>query len=168
MPDARQLSELRELALLLAADVIDRQLQEYLDEHGVTARWGAQERILVCLTPKSSAVEMLRSGYRNATRFHGALLAAYVEQPELDPEDRARLEHHMAMAREMGAEVHCLDGADFVEAILDFGREQRITQLFLGHSLRDAHAPFMRSPVDRLIDAADEFDVRIFPHRDAE
>src|SRR5580658_5839039 len=40
MPDARQLSELRELALLLAADVIDRQLQEYLDEHGVTARWG--------------------------------------------------------------------------------------------------------------------------------
>jgi len=74
----------------------------------------------------------------------------------------------MALAREMGAEVHCLDGADFVEAILDFGREQRITQLFLGHSLSDAHAPFMRSPVDRLIDAADEFDVRIFPHRDAE
>jgi len=168
MPDARQLSELRELALLLAADVIDRQLQEYLDEHGVTARWGAQERILVCLTPKSSAVQMLRSGYRNSTRFHGALLAAYVEQPELGAEDRARLEQHMALAREMGAEVHCLDGADFVEAILDFGREQRITQLFLGHSLSDAHAPFMRSPVDRLIDAADEFDVRIFPHRDAE
>jgi two-component system sensor histidine kinase KdpD len=168
MPDARQLSELRELALLLAADVIDRQLQEYLDDHGVTARWGAQERILVCLTPKSSAVEMLRSGCRNATRFHGALLAAYVEQPELGAEDRARLQHHMALAREMGAEVHCLDGTDFVAAILDFGREQRITQLFLGHSLHDAHAPFMRSPVDRLIDAADEFDVRIFPHRDAE
>ena len=159
---------MRELALLLAADVIDRQLQEYLDDHGVTARWGAQERILVCLTPKSSAVEMLRSGYRNATRFHGALLAAYVEQPELGSEDRARLEHHMALAREMGAEVHCLDGTDFVAAILDFGREQRITQLFLGHSLHDAHAPFMRSPVDRLIDAADEFDVRIFPHKDAE
>jgi two-component system, OmpR family, sensor histidine kinase KdpD len=168
MPDARQLSELRELALLLAADVIDRQLQEYLDEHGVTARWGAQERILVCLTPKSSAVEMLRSGYRNAMRFHGALLAAYVEQPDLDPEDNARLEQHMALAREMGAEVHCLHGPDFVEAILDFGREQRITQLFLGHSLRDIRGPFLRSPVDRLIDAADEFDVRIFPHRDAE
>jgi two-component system sensor histidine kinase KdpD len=168
MPDSRQLSELRELALLLAADVIDRQLQEYLDEHGVTARWGAQERILVCLTPKSSAVEMLRSGYRNATRFHGALLAAYVEQPDLDPEDNARLEQHMALAREMGAEVHCLHGPDFVEAILDFGREQRITQLFLGHSLSDIRGPFLRSPVDRLIDAADEFDVRIFPHKDAE
>lgn len=168
MPDARQLSELRELALLLAADVIDRQLQEYLDEHGVTARWGAQERILVCLTPKSSAVEMLRSGYRNATRFHGALLAAFVEQPELGAEDHARLAHHMAVARELGAEVHCLHGADFVQAILDFGREQRITQLFLGHSLRERRTPFLRSPVDRLIDAADEFDVRIFPHRDTE
>jgi two-component system sensor histidine kinase KdpD len=166
MPGARQLSELRELALLLAADVIDRQLQEYLDEHGVSARWGAQERILVCLTPKSSAVEMLRSGYRNATRFHGALIAAYVEQPELDAEDRARLEHHLALARELGAEIHCLHGADFVQAILDFGREQRITQLFLGHSLRSPRAAFLRGPMDRLIDAADEFDVRIFPHRD--
>jgi two-component system sensor histidine kinase KdpD len=166
MPDSRQLSELRELALLLAADVIDRQLQDYLDDHGVTARWGAQERILVCLTPKSSAEEMLRSGHRNALRFHGALLAAYVEQPELNTEDRARLDGHLALARELGAEVHCLNGADFVQSILDFGRDQRITQLFLGHSLRHVRTAFLRGPMDRLIDAADEFDVRIFPHRD--
>src|SRR5208337_4539251 len=79
MPDSRSLAELRELALLLAADVVDRQLQEYLNSHGVAARWGAQERILVCLTPRSNAADMLRSGQRNKLRFHGAMLAAYVE-----------------------------------------------------------------------------------------
>jgi two-component system sensor histidine kinase KdpD len=168
MPDARRLSELRELALLLAADVVDHQLQDYLTEHGIAVRWGAQERILVCLTPRSNAEEMLRSGQRNAKRFHGALLAAYVEQPELRPNDRARLEHHLALARELGAEVHCLQGADFVAAILHFAREQRITQLFLGHSFRDARIRLAQNPIDRLIDAAEEFDVRIFPHRDDE
>ena len=56
------LAELRELALLLAADVVDRQLQEYLDSHGVSANWGTQERILVCLTPRSNARAMLESG----------------------------------------------------------------------------------------------------------
>jgi two-component system sensor histidine kinase KdpD len=168
MPNARQLLELRELALLLAADIIDRQLQQYLDDHGVVARWGAQERILVCLTPRSSALEMLYSGRRNATRFHGALLAAYVEQPELRSADRSRLDRNMALARQMGAEIHCLHGQDFVAAILDFARDQRITQLFIGHSMRDGRHSFWRSPVDRLIDAADEFDVRIFPHREAE
>jgi two-component system, OmpR family, sensor histidine kinase KdpD len=168
MPSARQLLELRELALLLAADIIDRQLQEYLDEHGVVARWGAQERILVCLTPRSSALEMLYSGRRNATRFHGALLAAYVEQPELNGEDRSQLDRNMSLARQLGAEIHCLHGQDFVSAIIDFAREQRITQLFIGHSMRDGHKPFRRGPVDRLIDAADEFDVRIFPHRESQ
>jgi two-component system sensor histidine kinase KdpD len=168
MPDPRRLAELRELALLLAADVVDVQLQCYLDSHGIAARWGAQERILVCLTPRSNAEGMLRSGHRNALRFHGALLVAYVEQAELRPGDRERLDAHLALARELSAEVHCLKGEDFVSAILDFAREQRVTQLFLGHTGRAQHLWFSRTPIDRLIDAAEDFDVRLFPHQEGE
>jgi two-component system sensor histidine kinase KdpD len=145
MGDARVLAELRELTLLLAADVVEGQLQEYLDSHGVAVSWGAQERILVCLTPRSNARAMLESGQRNARRFHGALLAAYVEQPALDAADRARLQEHLAVAREVGAEVHCLKGGDFADTLLQFAHEQRI-------------------PIDKLIDAAEDFDVRLFPH----
>jgi K+-sensing histidine kinase KdpD len=60
--------------------------------------------------------------------------------------------------------VHCLKGLDFVQTILDFAREQRITQLFLGHSARPQRVWTRRSPVDRLIEGADGFDVRLFPH----
>ena len=164
LADSRRLAELRELALLLAADVVDRQLQEYLDSHGGAARWGAQERILVCLTPRSSAADMLRSGQRNKSRFHGAFLVAYVEQPNLPDRDRELLEKNLAMARELGAEVHSLKGTDFVDAILAFAREQRITQLFLGHTGRPGRSFLARSPIDRLIDGAEGFDVRLFPH----
>jgi two-component system sensor histidine kinase KdpD len=158
--DARRLAELRELALLLAADVVDGQLQHYLDAHGVPTLWAAQERILVCLTPRSNAEDMLRSGRRNADRFHGALLAVYVEQGAIGPEDRARLETNLALAGEMGAEVHCLKGADFVSTVIEFARAQRITQIFIGHAQSDC------GPVDRLIDAAEAFDVRLFPQRE--
>ncbi len=169
MPGPRQLAELRELALLLAADVVDRQLQEYLLAHGIAARWGTQERILVCLTPRSNAAEMLESGRRNALRFHGALLAAYVEQPGLRPADREKLEGHIAKARELGAEIYTLRGSDFVRTILEFAGEQRVTQLFLGHTIRDKKQRWLaRGPIDRLIDAAEDFDVRLFPHREAE
>jgi two-component system sensor histidine kinase KdpD len=163
--DSRTLAELRELALLLAADVVDRQLQDYLEAHDVAARWGAQERILICVTGRSDAREMLKSGLRNKTRFHGALLVAYVEQPNLRGADIEKLEANLALVREVGAEVHCLKGLDFVQAILDFAHEQRITQLFLGHSGRPQRAWFGRTPVDRLIDGADGFDVRLFPHQ---
>jgi two-component system, OmpR family, sensor histidine kinase KdpD len=158
--ETRRLGELRELALLLAADVVETQLQGYLDEHGVgTSRWGAQERLLVCLTPRSNAADMLRSGRRNAERFHGALLAAYVDQGDLGPQDRERLDANLALAQELGAEVHCLKGTDFVSTILDFAHAERVTQIFIGHSQS------ARGPVDRLIDGAEDFDVRIFPQR---
>ncbi len=162
LDDARRLAELRELALLLAADVVDGQLQQYLDEHGVSTLWAAQERILVCLTPRSNAEDMLRSGRRNAERFHGALLAAYVDQGKLGERDRGRLNANLALAGEMGAEVHCLKGSDFVSTIMEFARSQRITQIFIGHSQG------ARGPIDRLIDAAEDFDVRIFPQKDAQ
>ena len=166
MPDPRSLAELRELALLLAADVVDHQLRAYVEAHGITTRWGTQERILVCLTPRSSAADMLRSGYRNALRFHGALLAAYMPQSNLRMEDQQRLESHLDLARQCGAEVHCLEGDDFVRSILEFAREQRITQVFLGHSKRESRFGLKRNPIDRLIDAAEDFDVRLFPHGD--
>jgi len=166
MPDPRQLAELRETALLLAADVVERQLQEYLDDHGVAVRWGAQERILVCLTPRSNAKAMLESGQRNALRFHGALLAAYVQDVRLTSADQERLNANLDLARLLGAEVHCLHNDDLVEAILDFAREQRVTQVFLGHTGRERRWWEARGPVDRLIDAAEDFDVRLFPHRE--
>ena len=164
-PEPRRLGELRELALLLAADVVDEQLLGYLGAHGLTPQWGAQERILVCLTPHSDA-EMLRSGRRNALRFHGALLAAHVEQGNLSPADQKLLAAQLDSARAAGAELHTLKAGDFVEALLELAREQRVTQVFIGHSLRQRHR-FVRTPVDRLIDAADSFDVRVFPHKGA-
>lgn len=163
--DARRLAELREMALLLAADVVEDQLQDYLESHGVTARWGAQERILVCLTPRSSARVMLESGHRNALRFHGALLAAYVAQTHVEEQDRLLLQSNLALAAHLGAEVHCLSGDDFVETIIEFACEQRVTQLFLGHTGVDRRFWLWgRNPIERLIDAAEDFDVRLFPH----
>ena len=118
----------------------------------------------MCLTPRSNAAEMLHSGLRNKLRFHGALLVAYVEQANLRSQDKEKLEAHLALAREVGAEVHCLQGTDFVDAILSFAHQQRITQLFLGHTGSPSRSWLARSPIERLIDGAEGFDVRLFPH----
>src|SRR5262249_37307363 len=49
-----RLSRLRELALVLAADVVDHQLQSYLSQHGIRQQLGTHERILVCVTPRAN------------------------------------------------------------------------------------------------------------------
>lgn len=163
--DSRRMTQLRERALLLAADVVEKQLQDYLETHRLPQTWGTHERILVCLTARSNAADMLLAGRRNAERFHGALLACYVEQSGLGEEDQRRLRANLDLARESGAEVHVLQGRDFVGAIIQFARQHRITQLFLGHSQRQRRWSFSRLPIDRLIEAAEHFDVRLFPSR---
>jgi two-component system sensor histidine kinase KdpD len=163
---ALQLSQLRERALLLTADVVDRQLEAYLELHGIESSWGTQERILVCMTPRADATVMLASGRRNADRFHGELFAIYVNQPNLTPHDRDANERNLKVARAERAHVELLDGKDPVDTILEYAREQGITQLFVGHNLRrDWRARLRGSPLDRLIEGAEGIDVRVFPHR---
>ena len=74
--------------------------------------------MLVCVTPRANAKAMIESGRRNASRFHGELIVAYVKQHRLSPEDEAALEGNLAMARENGAEIQILEGEDAVGAIL--------------------------------------------------
>jgi two-component system sensor histidine kinase KdpD len=163
---AQQFSQLRERALLLTADVVDRQLEAYLELHGIEASWGTQERILVCMTPRADATAMLASGRRNADRFHGELFAIYVNQPNLTPHDRVANERNMKVARAERAHIDVLDGKDPVATILEYAREQGITQLFVGHNLRRGWRARLRgSPLDRLIEGAEGIDVRVFPHR---
>jgi two-component system sensor histidine kinase KdpD len=162
---AAALSELREIALLLAADVVDRQLEAYLQRNGIIQTFGAQERILVCVTPRANAAAMIESGRRNADRFHGDLTVAYVRQPELSAEDQAALDHNLAMANAANAHVEILEGEDPVDAIMTLAHERGITQIFVGHSARQKwwHS-LMGTPLDRLIRGANDIDVRVFPH----
>jgi two-component system sensor histidine kinase KdpD len=167
-PDAarreQRLSKLRELALVLAVDVVDDQLNEYLERHGIRHSIGAQERILVCITPRANASEMIETGRIIAERFHGELIAAYVHQPGISPAGQAALDQRLAIARAAGARVEILDGENPVEAILDYAKSSGITQLFIGHSQRSGlWARIWGNPVDKLIQGTQGMDVRVFP-----
>jgi two-component system sensor histidine kinase KdpD len=161
---SHQLSELREIALLFAADVVDHQLEAYLKQNGVAASFGTQERILVCITPRTTAKAMIESGRRNAERFHGELIAAHVRQGHMSEEARAALDRNLEMARQAGAQIEILEGDDPIEAILEFAHERGVTQVFVGHGLEAKwwHR-WTGGPVGRLIRGAQGIDVRVFP-----
>jgi two-component system sensor histidine kinase KdpD len=159
-------SQLREMALLVAAEVVESELRSYLQAHRIEEIWGTQERVLVGITPRSEARPILESGRRNADRFHGELYVAYVRQVHLSPEDQAALEANLAIARDLNASIHVLEGADPVRALINFARKNGITQIFIGHSMRRGWWHRLRgNPVERLIDLAEGIDVRVFPQR---
>lgn len=164
LAERHRLSRLRELALLVAASVVDRQLESYLRSHGIEQPWGVQERILVCVSPHLGAVPMLESGSRNADRFQGEFYVAYVQERSLCAQDRITLEQNLNYARELGAQVEVLSGFDISDAILKFARAKGITQIFVGHSTRHGlQRRLWGSLIDRLVRSAEGIDVVVYP-----
>lgn len=158
-----RLSRLRELALVLAADVVDQQLNDYLERHGLQPQHGANERILVCVTPRAGITAMLETARVIAERFHGDLIVAYVRQPNLSKPDQDAIDAKLDMARAAGAEIQILEGDDPAQALLGFARSHGVTQLFVGHTQRSGLARLKGSPLDKLIWQGHGMDVHVFP-----
>jgi two-component system, OmpR family, sensor histidine kinase KdpD len=160
----RQLSELRELALLLTAEVVDAQLESYVHAHGIKSVFGTQERFLVCITPDSNALAMIESGRRNKERFQGELHVLYVRRRSRSEHENPTMETYLDAARRAGAATEVLESDDPITAITQFAREKRITQIFIGHgSDENWRDRFFGGPVLRLMRAAEGIDVRVFP-----
>jgi two-component system sensor histidine kinase KdpD len=157
---------LREMTLVLAADVVDHQLTKYLESRGIRTHFGAQERILVCLTPYTDAPAMVETAQNIAKRFHGELFVVHVRQPEMSPANRAALEQNLAVARDAGAQVQILDGQEPADTLLAFARSRGITQIFIGHSRRSPlWSRVWGNRMGKLLLQSRGMDVRIFPSR---
>jgi nucleotide-binding universal stress UspA family protein len=157
------LTALRELALMRVANRVD---------DGLLARWSkgrtpeTRERILVCVSPRGPAEELVGRGGRIAQRSRGDLVVVTVAVDEKgpDPEWARRLER---LVRDLGGEFQVLDAEDPVEAVLSFAYQQHVTQILVGESLRPRWQELLRgSFVNTLIRKASNVDVHVIARRE--
>jgi two-component system sensor histidine kinase KdpD len=139
------LTALREMALRHTAHEVEGRLSDLeAPARGLTptARPAAQaparhERILICLTERPSTAVLIRRGKRVADYLHADCLAVHVQRNSRSGGTGGRsgaLEKHLTFARNLHIETHVLKGKDVARTIVDFAREQNITQIFLGRA----------------------------------
>jgi two-component system, OmpR family, sensor histidine kinase KdpD len=159
-----QLIELREMALLLSADVIDSGLQRYLQSHGIESALGTNERLLIYLTRHTNAGPIIAVARRSADRFHCDVLAVYVKQRNLSREDEEALEKMLSEVRAAGARTDILEGEDPFKTVVQYARSHGVTQILIAHSARTSWwTRLFGSPENRLVRAARGLDVRVIP-----
>lgn len=132
------LAALRELALLWVADRVDEGLAQYRDQHDITDRWEARERIVVALTGGPEGETLIRRAARLAARAgHADLLAVRVVRGDGLNESRPRaLAHQRALLESLDGTYHQVVGDEVATALLEFARGVNATQLVLGSSRR--------------------------------
>jgi two-component system sensor histidine kinase KdpD len=162
-----QLAALRQLALRRVAQEAEQQVEQYMRD---LRREGlrSDERILVTVTPRQVSKTLLRRAWRTAAALRAQLLAAYVDDGErLGANERLRLEAHLRLAEDLGAEILPLAGRDVVDVLAGAIREQQITRIFVG---RPTHSRWQRltrrTLIDRLIERVTNVDIHIIAERD--
>ena len=162
------LATLRELVLREVAESLDRKTATKIQDRRTAATQPSGGRVMVCTASYSPRARMmLRRGSRMAGRLNTRWFMVYVETPMeaphlIDAEAQRRLAETMELARELGAEVVRLKAKDPVTAILDFARSHGVGHIVIGRSRQPWWKQLLgRSPVHRLINAAEGFDVHI-------
>jgi two-component system, OmpR family, sensor histidine kinase KdpD len=164
------LATLRELALREVAESLDRTPPA---QGAPTAPRGASGRLMVCISSFSPrAATLLRRGSRMAGRLNTDWYVAYVETPAeaphlIDAEAQRHLLANIEKARELGAVVVRLQGADPVTALLSYARTHNVGHIMIGRTHRPWWQQLLgRSFVARMVHEAADFDLHIVAHED--
>lgn len=161
------LNALRELALRQTAEEVDEDLAEYMKKEGIKDNWTTVERIMVCISPSSTAKKLIRRGARLANRYkcewHVVTVNCthrFAKKPSL--RDRQMLHSHFQLAKQLGAETAVLEGKSVSEELAKWAAEKHITQIFIGHPRRAKIERLLRgSTVNRLIKKLNNVDLHL-------
>ena len=130
------------------------------------------EHILACLSSSPSNAKIVRTAATMAKAFGGSFTALYVKTPDADwmsAQDKQRLQQHIHMAEQAGADITTLYGDDISQQIAEFARISGITKIVLGRSsVHRRHFWSGPSLTEKLTLTAPNLDIYIIPDASAE
>ncbi|MFF7198915.1 universal stress protein [Streptomyces sp. NPDC008079] len=165
---AGNLTALREIALLWAADRVEEALQRYREGHGIQQPWSARERVLVALSGGAEGDTLIRRAKRTASRGAGGeFLAVHVEPDDASTSPSAYLPaEQRALVEELGGTYHTLTSGDPARAVLDFARRVSASQILIGATRRTRLQRLFSRGVGEIIveGSGDDIDVCVVTH----
>src|SRR6201997_5456025 len=159
------LTALREMALRLVAEHVDRSLREIMSEEKIPGPWKSGDRLLVAVSGSPYSERLIRYTRRLAASMEAAWIVANIEKPRaLSEKEQARLTRYLALARQLGAEVISTPGADVGEALLRIARQNNVTQIVIGKPLGTRWLSFLKPDLLRwLMRNSGNIDIHMIP-----
>ena len=159
------LTALREMALRVVAEHVDRDLREIMSEEKIPGPWKSADRLLVAVSASPYSERLIRYTRRLASSMEATWIVANIEGPrQLSPEEQARLTRYLALARQLGAEVITTPGRDIAETLLRVARQNNVTQIVMGKPLGRPWFSFLKPDLLRwLMRNSGNIDIHMIP-----
>jgi two-component system sensor histidine kinase KdpD len=158
------LTALREMALRLVAERVDRDLRDIMSEQKIAGPWKSGDRLLVAVSASPYSERLIRYSRRLAASMEASWIVANIERPrELSQDEQTRLTRYLALARQLGAEVVSTPGIDIAEALLRVARDHNVTQIVIGKPLGTRWSFWKRDPLRWLMKHSGNIDIHMIP-----
>jgi len=127
------ITALREMALRIVADRVDRQLHEYMQLKRIKGPWKSGLHLLVAVSHTQQSAKLLRWAKNLSYTMGADLQAVYVETTyKLNPKESEQLDKNINLSRLLGIKFRFVTNNDMVKAIVDFAQKENITHIIIG------------------------------------
>lgn len=127
------ITALREMALRIVADRVDKQLHDYMQHKRIRGPWKSGFRLLVAVGPSPFSTRLLRWTKSLSQTLSASLHAVYVETLRtLSQADREQLDKNIQLAKQLGYEFRVITNNNLVKGIVEFALKENITHIVVG------------------------------------
>jgi two-component system sensor histidine kinase KdpD len=127
------ITALREMALRIVADRVDKQLHEYMQLKRIRGPWKSGLHLLVAVSHTQQSAKLLRWAKNLSYTMGADLQAIYVETSyKPDTKESEQLNKNITLARQLGIKFRIVTNTDMVKAIVDFAQKENITHIIIG------------------------------------
>ncbi|HSS18263.1 MAG TPA: sensor histidine kinase KdpD [Candidatus Dormibacteraeota bacterium] len=159
------LTALREMALRVVAEHVDRDLREIMSDEKIAGPWKSGDRLLVAVSASPYSERLIRYTRRLASSMEASWIVANIERPRpLSQDEQTRLTRYLALARQLGAEVISTPGTEVGETLLRIARQNNVTQIVIGKPFGARWLSFWkRDPLGWLMRHSGNIDIHMIP-----
>lgn len=130
------------------------------------------EHTLVCLSPSPSNAKIVRTAAKMAAAFGGSFTALYVQTSDSDKmsyNDKSRLQNHILLAQQLGADIVTVYGEDVSYQIAEFARISGVTKIVIGRNNIKRRHFWSKPPLtEKLSEMVPNLDIHIIPDSTAD
>ena len=127
------ITALREMALRIVADRVDKQLHDYMQQKRIRGPWKSGLHLLVAIDYHHQSTRLLRWAKNLSYSMGANIQAIYVEtQHNLTPKEHDQLEKNISLTKQLGIKFRIITNYDVVKAIVDFAQKENVTHIIVG------------------------------------
>ncbi|MEI7831320.1 MAG: sensor histidine kinase KdpD, partial [Prolixibacteraceae bacterium] len=127
------ITALREMALRIVADRVDKQLHDYMQQKHIRGPWKSGSHLLVAIDYKVQSTRLLRWAKNLAYSMGANIQAIYVETTyQLNSKERDQLNKNINLAKQLGIKLRIITNYDVVKAIVEFAQKENATHIIVG------------------------------------